>query len=154
MRNSSGGSGSLALVKNGATTLTLAGSNITYTGGTTINGGKLVLQNVTDSNFLAASIANNGTLELNNSGDVTFNTPVTGTGVLSKADSYTLTLGSNVNCSGGLNFASGRVVLTDLNTAILGGPIVNGGTLEVNTNSTDMTISGRDLQRRQRRRAY
>jgi fibronectin-binding autotransporter adhesin len=142
MRDSSGGSGSLALIKSGTATLTLAGSNITYTGGTTINAGKLVLQNVTDSNFLAASITNNATLELNNSSDVTFNTPVTGTGVLSKADSFTLTLGSNVNCSGGLNFSTGKVVLTDLNTAILGGSIVNGGTLVVNANTTDMTISG------------
>ena len=87
-------------------------------------------------------ITNNATLELNNSTNVTFNTPVSGTGVLSKTDATTLTLGSNVNCSGGLNFNAGRVVLTDLNTSILGGPIVNGGTLEVNTNTTNMTISG------------
>jgi fibronectin-binding autotransporter adhesin len=142
MRDSSGGSGSLALVKSGAATLTLSGANITYTGGSTISAGKLVLKNVTDSGFLASSITNNATLELNNSTNVTFNTPVSGSGVLVKADTTTLTLGSNVNCSGGLNFAAGgRVVMTDLNTAILGGPIVNGGALDVYANS-DMTISG------------
>jgi fibronectin-binding autotransporter adhesin len=136
------GTGHFQLVKSGPATLTLGGGNISYTGGTTINAGKLVLQDVTDGSFLASSIVNNATLELNNSTDATFNTPVSGSGVLSKADGNTLTLGSNVNCSGGLSFNSGTVVMTDLNTAILGGAITNGGALTVNTNATNMTISG------------
>ena len=65
LRNTSIGTGTFALVKTGAGTLTLSGGNIGYTGGTTINGGKLVLQNVTSTAFLGSSVVNNGTLELN-----------------------------------------------------------------------------------------
>ncbi|MBN2579004.1 MAG: autotransporter-associated beta strand repeat-containing protein [Pirellulales bacterium] len=142
LRNTRYGTGLLALAKSGAGTLTLSGGNIVYTGGTTINGGKLVLQNVTDPGFLASAVTNNGTLELSNPGDITWNAPVSGSGAISKPGTNTLTLGANVACSGGLNIGGGRVVLTDNTSALLGGPIIDGGTLEVNANATNMTISG------------
>jgi autotransporter-associated beta strand protein len=142
MRDTSIGTGALALVKSGAGTLTLSGNNIGYTGGTTINGGKLVLQNVTNSTYLGSSVVNNGTLELSLSADLNYTAPVSGTGVLSKTGSNTVTLGNNVTCSGGLNIGGGRVVLQDTNTTLLAAPIANGGTLQVNTDANDVTISG------------
>ncbi|NBP36781.1 MAG: hypothetical protein EBV01_15520, partial [Betaproteobacteria bacterium] len=40
-----GGTGALALTKNGAATLTLNGSEVTFTGGTVVNEGRLVMRN-------------------------------------------------------------------------------------------------------------
>lgn len=142
MRDTSIGTGTFALVKTGAGTLTLSGGNIGYTGGTTINGGKLLLQNVTNSAFFGTSFVNNGTLELNSSTDINFTGAVSGSGVFSKTGTNTVTLGSNVACTGGLNIASGKVILQDTNSAMLGGSITNGGTLQVNTDAADVAISG------------
>ncbi|KRP32469.1 MAG: hypothetical protein ABS33_06455, partial [Verrucomicrobia subdivision 6 bacterium BACL9 MAG-120924-bin69] len=47
IRNTSTGSGTLGLVKDGSGKLTLTGANITYTGTTTVNEGTLVLSNAT-----------------------------------------------------------------------------------------------------------
>jgi fibronectin-binding autotransporter adhesin len=138
LRNTSIGAGTLALVKTGAGTLTLSGANIGYTGGTTINGGKLVLQDVSNAAFFATSVVNNGVLELSSTTDVNFTGAVTGTGVFSKTGTNAVTLGSNVACTGGLNIASGRVILQDAGFAA---PITDGGTLQVNTTG-NVTVSG------------
>ncbi|EBB9961008.1 hypothetical protein CR268_23025, partial [Salmonella enterica] len=62
--NAIGGSGNV--VKSGADTLTLSGSN-SYTGGTTISGGTLVASNV--EALGTGDVTNNATLELNTGGD-------------------------------------------------------------------------------------
>ncbi len=122
--------------------MTLSGGNIGYTGGTTINGGKLVLQNVTNAAFLGSSVVNNGTLEVSSTTDINYTGAVSGSGVLSKTGTNTMTIGNNAACSGGLNIAAGRVVLQDTNTALLAGNITDGGTLQVNTDAANVTISG------------
>lgn len=60
-RDTAVGSGTLALVKTGAGTLTLSGGNISHSGGTTISGGKLVLRDTVNYN---GNIVNNSALEL------------------------------------------------------------------------------------------
>ena len=47
--------GAMTLVKSGTATQALIGSNISYTGGTTISGGTLVLQDVTNTNFTSCA---------------------------------------------------------------------------------------------------
>ena len=70
----------LALVKSGTATQTLIGSNISYTGGTTISGGTLVLQDVTNTNFTSCAVTNNATLELDPvNSSFSFNGAISGT---------------------------------------------------------------------------
>ncbi|EEG0173337.1 AIDA autotransporter-like protein ShdA, partial [Salmonella enterica subsp. enterica] len=71
--NAIGGSGNV--VKSGADTLTLSGSN-SYTGGTTISGGTLVASNV--EALGTGDVTNNATLELNTGGDFINNIGGTG----------------------------------------------------------------------------
>ncbi len=61
----SGGLSNGGLNKTGPGQLVLAGSNVSYTGGTTIGAGKLTLRDTTNAGFLAGAIVNGGTLEIN-----------------------------------------------------------------------------------------
>jgi len=130
MRDRSGGSsGTLALVKTGSGTQTLSGANIYYTGGTTVSGGTLLLQDTTNSTFLTKNITNNATLEFNaDTVDVDFSGVISGSGTLAKTGSGMLTLsGSTGNTYTGtttvmagtlrLNKTSGVAIGGDLNMA-------------------------------------
>lgn len=86
------GSGALSLVKNGSGTQTLSGNN-TYTGLTTVNGGRLVVANATSS----SSYSNSATLEFNASGSVIqlSGGTLSGTGTLVKTGTNALWLGAS-----------------------------------------------------------
>jgi fibronectin-binding autotransporter adhesin len=62
IRDNAGGSGAglLSLVKNGAGTLTLSGVNITHTGGTTVNDGKLILGGGAANGTIRGTLTVNG----------------------------------------------------------------------------------------------
>ncbi|ENJ0432324.1 autotransporter-associated beta strand repeat-containing protein, partial [Salmonella enterica] len=92
--NAIGGSGNV--VKSGADTLTLSGSN-SYTGGTTISGGTLVASNV--EALGTGDVTNNATLELNTGGDFINN--IGGTGRVEKSGDDVLTLSGANSYSGG-----------------------------------------------------
>ncbi len=95
MRNTSG---TFTLEKRGTGTLTLSGSHIYYTGGTTVTGGKLVLQDTTSSSYCATGITNNATLEFDTATtDINFTGTISGTGALRKTGSNKLKLGSASN---------------------------------------------------------
>ncbi|NLX96669.1 MAG: PEP-CTERM sorting domain-containing protein, partial [Rhodopirellula sp.] len=115
------------LEKKGTGTQTLSGANITYTGGTTINGGKLVLRDTTNSSFRAAAVTNNATLEFDAATtNIDFTGTISGTGAVQKTGSNRLTLGSASNSySGTTTIVDG--VLSASSTALPGAIVIQSG---------------------------
>ncbi|RFE35456.1 autotransporter outer membrane beta-barrel domain-containing protein [Salmonella enterica] len=130
-------SGSGNVVKSGADTLTLSGSN-SYTGGTTISGGTLVASNV--EALGTGDVTNNATLELNTGGDFINN--IGGTGRVEKSGDDTLTLSGSNTYTGGTPISGGTLVASNVE-ALGTGDVTNNATLELNTGGTfDNAISG------------
>ncbi|MDR3381569.1 autotransporter domain-containing protein [Cupriavidus basilensis] len=117
-------SGTGALVKAGAGTLTLSGANH-YSGGTTISAGTLQ----GDTNSLQGNIINNAALVFNQGTDGTFGGAISGSGSLAKAGAGTLTLGGTNTYSGGTLISAGTL---QGNTTSLQGNIVNNAALVFN----------------------
>ncbi|EOH3717771.1 autotransporter-associated beta strand repeat-containing protein [Salmonella enterica subsp. enterica serovar Kentucky] len=163
--NAIGGSGNV--VKSGADTLTLSGSN-SYTGGTTISGGTLVASNV--EALGTGDVTNNATLELNTGGDFinniggtgrveksgdvtdnatlalntggTFDNAISGSGQVVKSGDETLTLSGTNSYTGGTTISGGTLVATNVE-ALGSGDVTDDATLELNTGGTfDNAISG------------
>jgi fibronectin-binding autotransporter adhesin len=86
----------LALVKNGAGTLTLTGAN-TYTGGTTVAGGKLAV----NGSIAGNAVVNHGA-ELGGSGSIAG--IISGAGAVGPGNSPGILTASQVDPSGGLSF--------------------------------------------------
>ncbi|EDY0421067.1 fibronectin-binding autotransporter adhesin ShdA, partial [Salmonella enterica subsp. enterica serovar Mbandaka] len=133
--NAIGGSGNV--VKSGADTLTLSGSN-SYTGGTTISGGTLVASTV--EALGTGDVTNNATLELNTGGDFINN--IGGTGRVEKSGDDVLTLSGANSYSGGTLISDGTLVASNVE-ALGTGDVTDDATLELNTGGTfDNAISG------------
>ncbi|EKP1674183.1 autotransporter-associated beta strand repeat-containing protein [Salmonella enterica subsp. enterica serovar Kentucky] len=133
--NAIGGSGNV--VKSGADTLTLSGSN-SYTGGTTISGGTLVASNV--EALGTGDVTNNATLELNTGGDFINN--IGGTGRVEKSGDDTLTLSGSNTYTGGTLINGGTLVASNVE-ALGTGDVTDNATLAQNTGGTfDNAISG------------
>ncbi|ODK84547.1 fibronectin-binding autotransporter adhesin ShdA [Salmonella enterica] len=136
--NAIGGSGNV--VKSGADTLTLSGSN-SYTGGTTISGGTLVASNV--EALGTGDVTNNATLELNTGGDFINN--IGGTGRVEKSGDDTLTLSGSNTYTGGTLINGGTLVASNVE-ALGTGDVTDNATLALNTGGTfDNAISGSGL---------
>jgi autotransporter-associated beta strand protein len=110
-------SGSGGLGKSGSGTLTLAGAN-TYTGGTTVAGGTLVGSATT----LRGAISNNARVVFEENAVGTYAGSMSGTGVLGKSGSGTLTLTGTNSYTGGTNVAAGTLVG---NASTLQGDVAN-----------------------------
>ncbi|EIR9850166.1 autotransporter-associated beta strand repeat-containing protein [Salmonella enterica subsp. enterica serovar Senftenberg] len=123
--NNIGGTGSV--VKSGDKTLTLSGAN-SYTGGTTISGGTLVVSNV--EALGSGDVTDNATLELNTGGD--FDNNIGGTGSVVKSGDETLTLSGANSYTGGTTISGGTLVATNVE-ALGTGDITDNATLELNT---------------------
>jgi len=94
------GSGKLVVSSSLLAGVTLTGDH-TYTGGTTINSGKLTLGNGTKVGSLQGDIVNNGTFGVyNNAGNVVLNNSISGSGGFQKSGAGTLTLTSNNTYTG------------------------------------------------------
>jgi autotransporter-associated beta strand protein len=126
-------SGTGALIKSGGGSLTLTGTN-TYTGGTTLTGGRLIGDTVS----LQGDIADNATLEFAQATDGTYAGAVSGTGALVKSGEGSLTLTGANTYTGGTTITAGRLIG---NTVSLQGDIADNATLEF-AQATDGTYAG------------
>ncbi|QHL90472.1 autotransporter domain-containing protein [Sphingomonas changnyeongensis] len=116
-------SGTGQLVKSGAGTLTLTGTN-SHQGGTTVEAGRLVASTTT----LSGNVTNNGVFELAQTGNGTFSGAISGTGQLVKSGSGTLTLTGANSHQGGTTVEAGRLVAS---TTTLSGNVTNNGVFEL-----------------------
>ncbi|WP_159088660.1 autotransporter outer membrane beta-barrel domain-containing protein, partial [Xanthomonas fragariae] len=114
-------SGSGALIKTNTGTLTLDGSN-SYTGGTTLNAGTLVV----DSASLQGAIVDNATLVFNQAANEVFTGSITGTGSVIKDGAGALQLNGANGYTGGTSIAAGTLIG---DTTSLQGDIANNAAL-------------------------
>jgi autotransporter-associated beta strand protein len=129
----SNGLGTLALVKTGVGTLTLAGTNA-WTGGTTIDDGALQLGDGTTRNSsLMGNITNHATLILANPLALTFTNHVSGPGALIKSAAGLLTLSGANTYAGNTTISAGTLALTDSSdiSSSASVEILAGATLDV-----------------------
>ena len=137
-------SGSGAVTKIGAGTLTLSATN-TYSGATTIGAGTLqVGSGTTDGSISASSsITNNAALIYNLVGSQTNSNVITGTGTLTKTNTGTLTLSGANTYSGATTIGGGTLVAATTNAlgTTAGGVTFSGTsgttTLDVQTDGGD-----------------
>ena len=133
-------SGSGALTKSRANTVTLTGES-TYTGGTTISSGTLRLGNGGTSGSIVGDVVDNATLDFNRSDDLTFGGIVSGNGALTKNGGNTLTLTGDNTYTGNTTISSGTLQLGNGGTTgSVARNIVDNGALVFNR-SDDLTYS-------------
>lgn len=140
----SNGLGTLALVKTGAGTLTLAGTNA-WTGGTTIDAGALQLgDGATRNSSLAGNITNSGTLIFANPLALTFSNSVSGPGALIKSAAGVLTLSGANSYAGKTTISAGTLALTDSSdiSSSAAVEILVGATLDVSGRGDHKFILG------------
>ena len=138
---SNNGANAASLVKSGAGTLTLSGSN-TYTGGTTVSAGTLQVGAGGTAGSMVGNVINNATLAFNRSDDLTFAGVISGTGAVSKAGANTLTLSGDNTYSGTTTVSAGTLQVGAGGTSgAIAGDVSNNGTLVFNR-SDAVTHSG------------
>ncbi len=130
VRDNSGGSGVLSLVKSGPGTQILLGGNITYSGGTTISAGTLQIGNPTTAGSLAGNVVDNAALVFANVGGQTYSGVISGSGNLTVTGSSTiLTLvGATANTFAGTTVVSqsAELILSKTGGAAIPGNLTIG----------------------------
>jgi len=134
--------GARPLEKIGAGSLILTAQN-TYSGGTTISAGTLVIGNGGTTGSIVGNVVNNGLLTFNHSDNVTFDGLITGTGGLSKFGAGTLILTADNTFTNGTVIAAGTLQLGNGGTTgNIGSSTVNdAGALAFN-HSNALTFGG------------
>ncbi len=131
------GDAPLALVKAGAGTQVLTGTN-SYTGGTTITGGVLQIGDGGTSGSISGDVVNNGTLSFNRADDVTFAGAISGTGDVQKHHGVGTLRLTGVNSYSGGTLVGGTLIGSA--TSFGSGGIANLGTLVIDQ-ATDASFA-------------
>ena len=134
------GTGATSLVKSGSGNWSLTGNN-TFTGGTTINAGSLVIGNFGTTGSVVGNIINNASLVFNRTNNQGYAGIVSGTGNLVKASAGTLTLSGASTYTGTTTVQGGILSVSSLangtatsnigsSTNAAANLVLNGGTLQ------------------------
>ncbi|MEP5367225.1 autotransporter domain-containing protein, partial [Parvibaculum sp.] len=127
--------GSFGIVKTGAGTLSLTGTN-SYTGGTTVSAGTLK----GNTSSLVGDIVNNAALAFDQASDGSYTGALSGTGTLEKTGAGILTLSGANSHSGATTVSAGTLRAGSASAfASDSAYTVNGGTLDLN--DFDLTMS-------------
>ncbi|WP_187640191.1 autotransporter domain-containing protein [Bosea sp. F3-2] len=119
------GDAPLKLVKSGAGTQILTGTN-SYTGGTTISAGVLQIGNGGTTGSIIGNVVNNRTLAFNRSDNITFTGTISGSGDVQKLGAGSLTL-TGTNSYGGTLIQAGTLIGSATSFGL--GPIHNNAAL-------------------------
>ncbi len=136
------GSGLIAVTKMGTGTITLSGTN-SFTGGTLIVGGALQMGDGTSANgAVIGGITNNAELAFANPFDQNYSNTISGSGVVMKTGSGTLTFSGTNTYTGGTTISGGTLQLGNgmSRNGVVTNNIVNNGTL-VFANPLDQSYS-------------
>ena len=138
-------SGNGRVEKNGVGTLTLTNAN-TYTGGTTIQQGTLVIGAGGTTGSIVGNVTNTGTLAFNRSDNTSFAGLISGSGSLIKSGSNTLTLTGANSYTGVTTIQGGTLQIGNGGTTgSIAGNVANAGNLVFNRSDSSIfagAISG------------
>ncbi|MBL9183705.1 MAG: autotransporter-associated beta strand repeat-containing protein [Verrucomicrobiaceae bacterium] len=131
------GSGSFTQAGSGTTTLS---NNNTFTGTTTISSGVLQIgSGSTTGSVASTSIVNNGTLALNRSDNLTWTTPISGSGGFTKDGTNTVTLNASLTYTGPTSITAGKLQpASTLSLPSSNVTIAAAGTLAANGNAMSL----------------
>ncbi|MGC4031785.1 MAG: autotransporter-associated beta strand repeat-containing protein [Tepidisphaeraceae bacterium] len=136
-----GSATTVEILKDGAGTLTLTGTN-TYTGPTTITGGTLQVGSGGTTGSIAAgsNIVNNAALVFNRSNTLTQANAISGTGTLTKLGSSTLTLTGANTYTGATNVNAGLLAYSTTASSIGAMNVASGTGLSVKAAAEDASL--------------
>lgn len=132
---------SLSLVKTGAGTQILAGTN-TYTGGTTVLDGTLQIGDGGTAGSITGDIANSGTVTFNRSDAASFGGVVSGTGTLRQSGSGITTLTGASTYTGATFVDAGSLVVNGSITSSSGVTVAAGGSIGGSGSVPSLTVNG------------
>jgi autotransporter-associated beta strand protein len=132
------GTGSVSIQNAPFSGFTILTGDNTYTGGTTIASGALVIGNLGTTGSIVGNIVNNGQLTFNRADSITFDGLISGSGAMTKFGAGTLTLTANNTYSNGTVIAEGTLQLGNGGTTgtIASSVLNNGGMLVFNHSNT------------------
>jgi autotransporter-associated beta strand protein len=132
------GSGA-SLVKVGAGTLTLSGTN-TYTGGTTITAGTLQLGDGGTTGSILGDVVNNATLAFNRSNAYQFDGAISGSGAVQQNGPGTTTLTAVNTYAGATTISAGVLALSGAGSIANSSGVIDNATFDISATTAGTSI--------------